>query len=152
MQDFKNKMCKVALIQAEPVLFDKERTIKKALQCIGEAAENGAQLIVFPESFVPCYPYGMSFGFAVGSRTGEGREDWKRYYDNSMVVPGKETDLLGQAAKDYGVYISMGITERDATNATLYCTNLIFSPDGKLAAKHRKLKPTGAERYIWTFC
>lgn len=149
MKDFREKMCKIALVQAEPVLFDKEKTVEKALQCIGEAAQNGAQIVVFPESFVPCYPYGMNFGFSVGSRTREGREDWKRYYDNSMVVPGTETELFGQAAKNYGVYVSIGITERDAINTTLYCTNLIFSPNGELAAKHRKLKPTGAERYIW---
>lgn len=149
MQDLKSNICKIALVQGEPVLFDKEKTMKKVLDYVEEAAGNGAQLIVFPESFVPCYPYGMSFGFSVGARTQEGREDWKRYYDNSMVVPGEETELLGQAAEKYRVYISIGITERDAVNATLYCTNLIFSPDGKLAAKHRKLKPTGAERYIW---
>ena len=91
----------------------------------------------------------MTFGFTVGARTQDGREDWKRYYDASVVVPGPETERLGEAAKAAGAYVSIGITERDAVNATLYCTNLIFTPDGSLAAKHRKLKPTGAERVIW---
>lgn len=148
MKDMQEKYCKIALVQAEPVMFDKEATVKKSLECIKEAAENGAQLIVFPESFIPCYPYGLTFGFSVGARTPEGRVDWKRYYDNAVVAPGDETRLLAEAAREYGVYVSMGITERDAVNTTLYCTNLIFSPDGNLT-KHRKLKPTGAERYIW---
>lgn len=149
MQNFKNQRCRIALIQAEPILFDKAATVQKALNCIEEAAKNGADLIVFPESFIPCYPYGLSFGFTVGARTAQGREDWKRYYDNAVVVPGKETFQFEAAAKKHQVYISIGITERDSIHATLYCTNLIFSPDGHLAAKHRKLKPTGAERYIW---
>ena len=143
------KTCKVALVQAAPVLFDKTATVDKAVQKILEAGKNGAQLIVFPESFIPCYPYGMTFGFTVGSRTEDGRRDWKRYYDNCVQVPSADTEKLAKAAAQAGSYVSIGVTERDGTNATLYCTNLIFSPAGKLAAKHRKLKPTGAERYIW---
>lgn len=149
MKDLQKKTCRIALVQAAPVMFDKTATTAKAISLIEEAGTRGAELIVFPESFIPCYPYGMTFGFTVGARTEDGRLDWKRYYDNSVVVPGPETKLLGEAAKKAGAYVSMGITERDSINATLYCTNLIFSPDGELAAKHRKLKPTGAERVIW---
>lgn len=149
MKDFLSSECRIALVQSAPVMFDKEKTVEKAVKAIEEAGENGAQLIVFPECYIPCYPYGMTFGFVVGERHEEGRLDWKRYYDNSMVVPGPETEALGEAAKKAGAYVSMGITERDAVNATLYCTNLIFAPDGSLAAKHRKIKPTGAERLIW---
>jgi nitrilase len=130
-------------------MFDKTATVDKAISLIEEAASQNAELIVFPESFIPCYPYGMTFGFTVGARTAAGREDWKRYYDGSVVVPGPETEQLGEAAKKANAYVSIGITERDAVNATLYCTNLIFSPDGTLVSKHRKLKPTGAERVIW---
>ena len=149
MKDFAQNSCRVALIQAGPVMFDKAATVERALALIEEAAGQGAQLIVFPESFIPCYPYGMTFGFTVGARKEEAREAWLRYYNNSVVVPGPEPQLLGDAAKKTGTYISIGITERDSVNATLYCTNLIFAPDGTLAAKHRKLKPTGAERVIW---
>ncbi len=149
MKDLVQKNCRIAIVQGAPVLFDKEATLQKAVKEIRTAAENGAELIVFPESYIPCYPYGMTFGFTVGSRTAAGREDWKVYYDNSVLVPGPETEALGNAAKEAGAYVSIGITERDATNATLYCTNLIFAPDGTLAARHRKLKPTGAERFIW---
>ena len=143
------KNCKIALVQGSPVMFDKTATIDKAVTQISEAGKNGAEIIVFPESYVPCYPYGMTFGFTVGSRSQEGREDWKVYYDNSVVVPSTDTERLGHAAKEAHAYVSIGITERDAVECTLYCTNLIFSPEGTLVAKHRKIKPTGSERYIW---
>ena len=143
------KNCRIALVQGTPVLFDRKATIDKVVEQIREAGKKGAQLIVFPESYVPCYPYGMTFGFAVGSRTAEGRIDWKRYYDNSVLVPSEDTQRVGQAAKEVGAYVSLGITERDGRTCTLYCTNLIFSPEGELVAHHRKLKPTGAERCVW---
>lgn len=143
------KNCKVALVQAAPVLFNKDATINKVVKEILEAGKKGANLIVFPESFIPCYPYGMTFGFTVGSRSEEGRKDWKVYYDNSVIVPSADTDRIAKAAGEANAYVSIGITERDINTCTLYCTNLIFSPDGKLAYKHRKLKPTGAERFIW---
>ena len=109
----------------------------------------GAELIVFPELFIPGYPYGMTYGFTVGHREEAGRQDWKAYYDNSIVVPGKETDRLAQAAKQHGVYVSIGVSERDGVTGTLYNTNLVFTPDGRLDTVHRKLKPTGAERVVW---
>ena len=130
MKDFAQNSCRVALVQAGPVMFDKAATVERALALIEEAAGQGAQLIVFPESFIPCYPYGMTFGFTVGARKEEAREDWLRYYNNPVVVPGPEAQLLGDATKKTGTYISIGITERDSVNATLYCTNLIFAPDG----------------------
>lgn len=146
MKDLKSS-CKIAVVQAAPVLFDKKACTEKAVQLIREAA--AAELIVFPELFIPGYPYGMTFGFTVGSRSAEGRLDWKRYYDNSILVPGPETGLLAQAAKEAGAYLSIGVSERDLNTATLYNTNLIFSPEGALVSVHRKLKPTGAERVVW---
>ena len=88
MRDIENNTCHAALIQASPIMFDKAATTDAAIRAIDEAASHGAELIVFPESYIPCYPYGMTFGFTVGARTQAGREDWKRYYDNSVVVPG----------------------------------------------------------------
>ena len=90
----------------------------------------------------------MTFGFTVGSRTAEGRADWKRYYDASILVPGPETARLAEAAKRLGVYVSLGISERDAVTATLYNSNLFIAPDGTVM-NHRKLKPTGSERVVW---
>lgn len=148
MKDLKES-CRIAVIQAAPVLFNKEACLEKAVALIETCAESQAELIVFPELFIPGYPYGMTFGFTVGSRGEEGRKDWKRYYDNSILAPGPETEILGEAARRAHAYVSIGVSERDAVTATLYNTNLIFAPDGSLAAVHRKLKPTGAERFVW---
>ena len=148
MRDLK-PICRVAVVQAAPVLFDTAAGREKALGLIREAAENGAELVVFPELFLPCYPYGMTFGFTVGHREESGRADWKRYYDNSLLVPGPETEALAAAAREAGLWLSIGVSERVAESGTLYNTNLIFAPDGSLAAHHRKLKPTGAERVVW---
>ena len=141
--------CRIAVVQAAPVLFDKAACLEKALALTAEAAQNGAELVVFPELFVPGYPYGMTFGFTVGHREESGRADWKRYYDNSLLVPGPETEALAAAAREAGLWLSIGVSERVAESGTLYNTNLIFAPDGSLAARHRKLKPTGAERVVW---
>lgn len=143
------KNLRVAVIQAAPVIMDKEKTIQKSVSLIIEAGQQDAKLVIFPEVYIPAYPRGLSFGFVVGSRTFEGRQDWKRYHDNSVIVPSDDTNTLGDAAKEAGVYLGMGVTERDELNGTLYCTYLFFDPNGQLVGKHRKLKPTGAERCIW---
>lgn len=141
--------CNIAVVQATPVLFDKDRCVEKTVNLVQKAAEKGAELIVFPELFIPGYPYGMTFGFSVGRRTEEGRKDWKRYYDHSILAAGVEAKRIGQAARKAGAYVSVGVSERDPVHATLYNSNLIFSPKGELIAVHRKLKPTGAERVVW---
>ena len=145
----KGSRVQVAVVQAAPVLFDKAATVAKATALIAEAAAQGAELILFPEAFVPAYPRGLSFGTVVGSRSPEGRCTWQRYWENSVEVPGPACETLAAAAKAAGVYVVMGVTERAAVGGTLYCTLLYFGPDGRLLGKHRKLKPTGAERLIW---
>lgn len=148
MKDLQKK-CKIALIQKEPTLFDKNACVAKAVRAIEEAAAEGAEFIVFPELFVPGYPFGMTFGFVVGARGEEDRKDWKRYYDSSILIPGPETDLLASVAREARAFVSIGVSERDEETATLYNTNIIFSPYGKICAVHRKLKPTGSERVVW---
>ena len=143
-----NPICKIALVQAEPILFDKKASLAKALEYIEESASQKSDLIVFPELFIPGYPIGMNFGFSMGKRTEAGRSDWKRYYDTSVVVGDVEFQALADAAKKAGVYISLGFSERDAVNGTLYNSNVIFEPDGAYQV-HRKLKPTGSERVVW---
>ncbi|EAY31618.1 carbon-nitrogen hydrolase family protein [Microscilla marina] len=139
----------IAVIQAAPVLFDLEQSLDKTYDLLKKATAQGAKMVVFPESFLPAYPRGLSFGTVVGSRTDAGREVWQLYWKNSVKVPGKATNLLAKWAKEYAVYLVMGITEQDTVNGSLYCSLLYFSPEGHLLGKHRKLKPTAAERIIW---
>lgn len=128
MKDIKS-ICKIALVQEEPVMFNKKASLNKALQCINEAAIQKPDIIVFPELFIPGYPVGMNFGFSMGKRSEEGRKDWKRYYDASVVAGETEFQQLAEAAQKTGAYISLGFSERDAVNGTLYNSNVIFEPD-----------------------
>ncbi len=142
---------KAAVVQAAPVLFDREASVEKAYGLALEAGKKGANLILFPEAFIPAYPRGLSFGMVVGSRSPEGRETWERYWANAVEVPGPTTEALGAAAHEAGAYLAIGVIERDSASSrgTLYCTLLYFGPDGSLLGKHRKLKPTGSERLVW---
>ena len=141
-------ICRLALVQAEPILFNKDACVDKAINYIEEAAGKGAELIVFPELFIPGYPIGMNFGFSMGKRSPGGRVDWKRYYDASMAVGDEAFMRLSRAADKAGAYVSIGFSEQDEINGTLYNSNVIFSPDGTYSV-HRKLKPTGSERLVW---
>lgn len=142
---------KAAVIQAAPVLFDRDATLQKSCELIDTAAGQGAELLLFPEAFIPAYPRGLTFGAVVGSRSNPGRQVWQRYWAASVEVPGPATELLGRAARQAGVYLAIGVVERDreSSRGTLYCTLLYFGPDGRLLGKHRKLKPTASERLIW---
>ena len=147
MRELKNT-CRIALVQAEPILFDKKACLDKTVQLIKEAADQKAELIVFPELFIPGYPIGMNFGFSMGKRTEAGRQDWMRYYNASLLAGGEEFQLLAELVKSLGVYVSLGFSERDEISGTLYNSNVIFEPDGSYKV-HRKLKPTGSERVVW---
>jgi nitrilase len=140
---------KVAVVQAAPVAFDREQTLKKVEALAWEAAGQGARLVLFPEAFVSAYPRGLDFGAVVGSRTDEGREDFRRYWESSVEIPGPAVDALGRTAKRNDIYLVIGVVERDG--GTLYCTVLFFAPDGSFLGKHRKVMPTASERLVWGF-
>ena len=138
-----------AVVQDCAVVFDSKATIEKAVGLIGEAAKKNAKLIVFPEAFVSGYPKGLDFGARIGVRKPEGRNDFARYFNSAVEVPGPETRVLGEAfaqAKAHGV---VGVIERDG--GTMYCTIVFFAPDGQLLGKHRKVMPTAMERLVWGF-
>jgi nitrilase len=142
---------KVAVVQAAPILFEREATVEKVCHLTHEAAAQGAKLILFPEALIPAYPRGLTFGTVVGRRSSAGRRVFQRYWENSVDVPGPDTEALGKAAREASVYLAIGVIERDTqtSRGTLFCTLLYFGPDGQLLGLHRKLKPTGAERLIW---
>jgi nitrilase len=140
---------KIACVQASPVFFNIEKTVDKALKLIQEAAAEGNKLIVFPETFIPGYPAGLSFGTVVGSRTEEGRDQFKEYWQNSVEIPSNHTERISDCAKANNIFVVMGVTERDTVHKSLYCTLIYFGSDGVLLGKHRKIKPTAAERVVW---
>ena len=134
------------MVQAAPVAFDRECTLAKVRSLTLDAGRRGAKLVVFPEAFVSAYPRGMTFGAVVGDRTPEGRDWYRRYWESSVDVPGSVVDDLGAIAAEAETHLVIGVIERDG--GTLYCTVLVFGPDGYLG-KHRKLVPTASERLVW---
>ena len=141
-----NELVHVAVIQAGSILFDRERTLEKAADLTRDAASRGAELVLFPEAFIGGYPKGLDFGARVGTRSPEGREQFRAYYDGAVTVP-SECSAIGNIARLNAVHLVIGVVERDG--GTLYCTVLFFAPDGTLLGKHRKLMPTAVERLIW---
>ncbi|TAK41378.1 MAG: nitrilase [Betaproteobacteria bacterium] len=138
-----------AVVQAAPVPFDRERTLDKLRQLAADAARRGAKLALFPEAFVSAYPKGLDFGARVGMRTREGREDFRRYFDSAVDVPGPGVDFMARVARENRLHLVVGVIEREI--GTLYCTVLFFAPDGSYLGKHRKLMPTAMERLVWGF-
>jgi len=140
---------KVGVVQHVPVFFDLQATIQKMEGLVREAAGRGCQVVVFPESFIPGYPRKFTFGATIGERSDEGRQLYRRYWENSVAVPGPALGQLERMAKTNGVFLMTGVTERDALNGSLYCTTLYISPTAGYLGKHRKIKPTGVERLVW---
>jgi nitrilase len=138
-----------AVVQSSPVVFEAKATLAKVSDLTADAANKGAQLVVFPEAFVSAYPKGLDFGARVGLRSPRGRDDFRRYFDSAIDVPGWATEQLSRAAKASRVHLVIGVIERDI--GTLYCTVLFFASDGTFLGKHRKLMPTAMERLIWGF-
>ncbi len=147
----KNPSLKVAVIQAAPILFNRDLTVEKTCRLTQQAAAQGAKLILFPEAFIPAYPRGLTFGTVVGSRSQQGRYTWQAYWENAVEIPSPAFERLSAASRQAQAYLAVGVIERDAqtSRGTLYCTTLYFGPDGRLLGKHRKLKPTAAERLVW---
>jgi len=140
-------MFKASVIQAAPVMFDRDATIEKVRALASDAAAQGSRLVVFPEAFISGYPKGLDFGARVGGRTAEGRAMFRRYFESAVDVPGPATDALGSIARENSIFLVIGVIER--AGGTLYCTALFFDPQGALLGKHRKLMPTAMERLVW---
>src|SRR6185436_16418519 len=138
-----------AVVQSCPVVFNLDGTLTKVRDLTRDAAKTGAKLVVFPEAFISAYPKGLDFGARVGSRTPAGRDDFRRYYDSAIDVPGPAVDVLSRAARENNVYLVIGVIEREV--GTLYCTVLFFANDGTFLGKHRKVMPTAMERIVWGF-
>jgi nitrilase len=136
---------RVAAVQATYVLMDRDATIDRVAELTAAAAGQGPQLVVFPEAFVPGTPIWIDT-----QPIWDGDADWFRLLaENAVAVPGPATDRLGAIAREHGVWLAIGVQEKEPNGATIYNTQLYLSPEGTLIEKHRKLMPTGAERTVW---
>ena len=136
---------KAAAVQTSPVFLNAEKTIEKAVTFIKEAAENGAQLIAFPEVFVSGYPYWNWIMTPV-----QGSKWYERLYKSAITADGSEVKRLCAAAKEFNIHIVIGINEKGTSYGEIYNTNLIIDNNGNFIGKHRKLVPTWAEKLTWT--
>ena len=137
-----NEVVRVACVQAESVVFDREATIDKLAALAREAAAGGAKLALFPETFVPVYPSNRwARELAHGS---DGAKLWARLAQESVTLP---SERLAAAARDAGIWLAVGVNELE--RGTIYNSLLLYAPDGTLALHHRKLVPTNHERLVW---
>jgi nitrilase len=140
----------VACAQIEPVVLDREATLDRLAERTAEAAGAGAELVVFPEAFVPAYPSSVWAKFLAGWADARAKAAFARLAEESVEVPGPAADRLGETARAHGVWLVTGVTEVDPERpGTLYNTLLYHDPDGTLALHHRKLVPTNHERLVW---
>ncbi len=144
-----NGIVRAAAVQAEPVLLDCAATLEKACRLIAEAAGQGADLIVIPETFIPVYPNSGVWGKGlVDFNAARAKRAFARLWHNSVEIPGPVTAALGEAARQAGATVVIGVNERVADSRTLYNTLVLIGPDGRLIGKHRKLMPTNHERLV----
>ncbi len=140
---------KVAVVQASPVFMDKDQSIKKACRLIKEAGKNGAELIVFSEAFIPGYPAYYTVGYETAPH------EWTDFMialqENSILIPGEDTQILGKAASEAGAYLVVGCNEIDdrVGSCTVFNSLLFIDKYGQVMGKHRKVMPTYTERVYW---
>jgi nitrilase len=145
-----NGTVRVACVQAEPVILDRAATLDKLAVLTAEARSEGAQLVVFPETFVPAYPSSAWAKFLAGWADPRAKGAFAMLAHESVQVPGPAADRLGEIARENEVWLVTGVNERDPSRpGTLYNALLYHSPEGELALHHRKLVPTNHERLIW---
>lgn len=133
---------KVAAFHGCSVFLDRKATTEKACSVIAEAGRNGARLVVFPESFIPGYPFWIWYKSPT-----DGAPLFYDFFTNAVEIPSATTDALCQAAREAGCYVVMGLNERDG--GTLYNTLLFIDDNGNIIGRHRKLQPTHVERTVW---
>jgi nitrilase len=145
-----NDTVRVACVQVEPVILDRAATLDKIAAVTAEAKANGAQLVVFPETFIPAYPSSAWARFLAGWADPRAKGAYAQLARESLEVPGPDADRLGEIARENEVWLVTGVNERHPEQAsTLYNSLLYHAPDGSLAVHHRKLVPTNHERLVW---
>ncbi len=139
------RVLKIAAVQATYVLMDRDATIDRVEELTDGAVQQGAQLVVFPEVFVPGTPIWIDT-----RPIWDGDDEWfTMLVENAVVIPSPAADRLATIAEKHSVWLVIGVQEREPNGSTIYNTLLYFSPDGRLVERHRKLVPTGSERTVW---
>jgi nitrilase len=144
-----HNVVKVAAVQMAPRFLDREKTVKKACDLITQAGKNGVKLIAFPEAFISGYP---DWVWVVPNSNSKMLDElYRTLVENAVTIPDEATRQLCQTAKDAGIYVAMGVHERnsEASGSTLFNTILYIDDQGTIIGKHRKLIPTGGERLVW---
>lgn len=145
-------MATIAIVQEPPVFLDRDKTIEKAVSCVKKAAEQGAELVVFSEAFIPGYPTWI-WRLKPGGDWGLSEQLHARLLANAVQIDSEQLRPLFDAAREHHVSVVCGLEERDqgTSRATLYNTVITIGPDGQLLNRHRKLMPTNPERMVWGF-
>ena len=138
------RVVKAAAVQLSPVLYSREGTVDKIVRTIHELGRQGVQFATFPETVVPYYPY---FSFLQPAYQIVGGREHLRLLEQAVTVPSPTTHAIGDACKQAGVVVSIGVNERDG--GTMYNTQLLFDADGTLIQRRRKITPTYHERMVW---
>jgi nitrilase len=141
---------RIAVVQRAPALLNRESTVSIALDSINEAAKGGAQMIVFPEAFVPGYPTWI-WRLRPGGDMKLANEIHARLLANAVDLSTDHLAPIKEAARTHRVWIICGIDERESDTGTVYNTLVFIGPDGSVANRHRKLMPTNPERMVWGF-
>jgi len=137
----------VACAQVEPVLFDRVATIDRIGEVAAEVAGNGAQLVLFPETFIPVYPSNRWVRFLAGGQ--DSKAVFAKLARESLEVPSADSDRIGEIGREHSLWLAVGANELDPATGTIYNALLLYGPDGSLALHHRKLVPTNHERLVW---
>ena len=145
-------MPKIAIIQESPVLFDRNRTIEKAIHLIEQAASEGAELAVFPEAYISGYPAWI-WRLRPGGDWGTSEALHSRLLDSAVDIEAGDLEPLCDCAKKNKITIVCGLNERDSklSKATVYNSVVIIGEEGNILNRHRKIMPTNPERMVWGF-
>ena len=145
-------MSKVAVVQEPPVFLDRAGTIAKAVGLVGEAAAEGADLVIFPETFIPGYPIWM-WRLRPGADMSLTNELYGKLFANAVNLESDDLAPLQDAAKNHSVTVVCGMNEREggSSRGTIYNTVVVIGSDGSIANRHRKLMPTNPERMVHGF-
>ena len=145
-------MAKIAVVQTPPVLLNREQTIDKAVELVGEVAAEGAELVVFPETFIPGYPIWM-WRLRPGADMSLTNELYGRLFDNAVNLEGDDLALLQSAAHEHSITVVCGMNEREGavSRGTLFNTVVVIGANGEIINRHRKMMPTNPERMVHGF-